>query len=212
MTDTSFFKFVRRANYIFGILLICSLPFALPSVGSAQSRESADRQQGSLNAGAEFSAFNPDVYCASNSPFSCGGGYPLIKGFGAFADYNIHERWGAEGEARWLHWDGVQGQVESTYLIGPRYRIYRWRRFGLWAKFLVGVGAITSQGYPGPDSLKGTLFVYAPGASLDYQLSRKFALRGDYEIQRWPSFAVLPPFTHGITPSGFSVGVIYKIR
>ena len=74
---------------------------------------------------------------------------------------------------------------------------------------LVGVGGITTAGYPGPDTLKGTLFVYAPGGSLDYRLNRKFSLRGDYESQRWPGFAVLPPDTHGMSPNGFSLGVAY---
>lgn len=191
--------------------LLCSVVFLLPLVLIAQSKESAYQSGAGLQAGAEFSIFNPDYYCPSSSPFHCGGGYPLIKGVGVFADYNIHPRWGVEGEARWLHWDGDQGQVESNYLIGGRYRVYRWRKLGIWAKFLVGIGGITTQGYPGPDTLKGTLFVYAPGASLDYKVNRRFSLRGDYEQQKWPGFAVLPPHNHGISPNGFSVGVAYAI-
>jgi len=177
----------------------------------AQSRESADMVRNSLEAGAEFSLFNPDFYCSSNSPFVCGRNYPLIKGLGAFADYNLRSRFGAEGEARWLRWDARGGQVESTYMIGPRFRAVRWHKFSLWAKFLVGVGAITTSGYPGPDTLQGTMFVFAPGGSVDYRLNRKWSVRGDYELQRWPSFAVLPPDTHGLTPNGFSFGVAYTI-
>jgi hypothetical protein len=143
-----------------------------------------------------------------------------MKGIGVFADYNIRSRWGAEGEARWLRWDGAGGQLESTYLVGPRYRFYRWHALGFWAKFLLGDGAITTDGYPGPSTLKGNLFVYAPGASVDYRLSRRFSLRGDYELQKWPSFAVAPtlggsgelvPHNQGISPNGLSIGVSYTI-
>lgn len=193
--------------------LLCILLWSLiPStLVFSQARESADETSNSLQAGAEFSVFNPDFYCSSNSPLTCGGRYSLLKGVGVFGDFNVRPNWGAEGEARWLHWDGLQGQVESTYLIGPRYRIYRFRRVGLWVKFLVGIGGITTQGYPGPNTLKGTMFVYAPGAAVNYRLTRKFAIRGDYEFQKWPSFAVMPPHNHGLTPNGFSVGVVYTI-
>jgi hypothetical protein len=193
----------------FAVKALCyGVIFLLPCALVAQSKESGDKNRATGQVGAEFSVFNPDFYCPSSSPFHCGGAYSMIKGVGVFADYNF-TRWGAEGEARWVHWDGYQGQVESTYLIGPRYRVYTWRKVGLWAKFLVGVGGITTAGYPGPDTLKGTLFVYAPGASVDYALNRRFSVRGDYEVQRWPSFAVLPPDDNGLLPSGFSIGAAY---
>jgi len=191
--------------------LLCGFLLLATSTLIAQSRESADEVRSSLQAGAEFSAYNPDFYCPSTSPFTCGNNYALLKGVGVFGDYNVRGKYGAEGEARWLHWDGAGGQVESTYLIGPRYRVYTWHNLAFWAKFLVGVGAITTANYPAPDTLKGTMFVYAPGGSLDYRLNRRFSLRGDYELQKWPSFAVLPPNTHGLTPNGFSIGVAYAI-
>ena len=202
-------------------LLLGSLLFLIPCVLIAQSQESAYEGRGSLKAGAELSSYNPDFYCPSSSPFSCGrSGLSLMKGIGVFADYNIGSRWGAEGEARWLRWDGYAGQLEATYLAGPRYRFYRWRALGFWAKFLIGDGAITTANYPLPSSLEGNFLVYAPGASVDYRLSRRFSLRGDYELQKWPSFAVAPTsgssggsvvHNHGLTPNGLSIGVSYTI-
>lgn len=192
-------------------ILLGGLLFVAPCVVFAQSQESAFESRASLKVGAEFSSFNPDFYCRSSSPFSCDGG-PLLKGIGVFGDYNLRPRWGAEGEARWLRWDGLGGQVESTYLIGPRYRFYRWKALYFWTKFLVGDGSITTENYPGPNAAKGDFFVYSMGASVDYKLSRKFSLRGDYEWQRWPSFAPqLAPHNHGIVPNGFSLGVAYTI-
>lgn len=190
------------------LLSSCLFLFATALIG--QARESAIAVSRSLQAGVEFSAFNPDFYCKNNGPFSCGEN-PLLKGLGTFGDFNVRGRFGAEGEARWLRWDGEGGQVESTYLIGPRYRVIEWHHFALWLKFLAGVGSITTEGYPGPDTLKGTLFVYAPGGSIDYRLTRRLSMRGDYELQKWPSFAVLPPDTHGLTPNGFSFGLAYAI-
>ena len=195
-------------------ILLSSLFLLVASALSAQTRESAYGRRTSLQAGAEFSVFNPDFYCRNNSPFNCGNNQPLLKGVGAFGDFDVSGKiaFGAEGEARWLRWDGVGAQVESTYLIGPRYRVYQFRNLGFWVKFLVGAGDITTNNYPGPDSFKGSLLVYAPGGSLDYRLNERVSLRADYELQKWPSFAVLPPNTHGLTPNGFSFGVVYAIR
>jgi opacity protein-like surface antigen len=187
----------------------------LPCIALAQSRESANAKIPVVTAGAEFSIFNPDFYCKSNSPVECDGGH-LIKGIGIFGDYNLRGRWGVEGEARWLHFGGLDGQVESTYLVGPRIKLYRHRALSVWAKFLVGDGVITSAHYPGPNTFQGSLFVYAPGAAVDYRISRKLSLRADYEFQRWPKFGVgsLNGVNHnnGLTPNGFSFGVAYVFR
>lgn len=194
-------------------VLLSSLLLLIASALNAQIQESAYGRGSSLQVGAEFSVFNPDFYCPSNNPVNCGGGLPLLKGAGAFADYNLRGRFafGAEGEARWLRWGGAGAQVESTYLIGPRFRVYRFRNLGFWVKFLVGVGGITTTNYPRPDSLQGTMLVYTPGGTLEYRLRRRVSLRADYELQKWPDFAVLPPNTHGLTPNGFSFGVAYSI-
>lgn len=192
-------------------ILLFSLMILMVGSITAQSRESADTVRSSLQAGVEFSVFNPDWSCSSSGPFTCGNGNPLIKGIGAFGNYDLHGKYGAEAEARWLHWDGVAGEVESTYLIGPRYRLYRWENMELWAKFLLGVGSVTTAGFPAPDTLKGTMFAYAPGATIEYPLGPRLSVRADYEFQKWPSFAVAPPHNHGLTPNGFSLGVAYNV-
>ncbi len=194
-------------------VLLSSLLLLLASALSAQSRESASGLRISLQAGAEFSVFNPDFYCPNNDPLNCGGNLPLLKGAGAFGDFDVRRKiaFGAEGEARWLRWGGEGAQVESTYLIGPRFRVYQFRNLGFWVKFLAGVGNITTANYPAQDSLKATMLVYTPGGTLDYRLKKRISLRADYELQKWPTFAVLPPNTHGLTPNGFSFGVAYTI-
>lgn len=163
-----------------------------------------------------MSGFNPDWSCASSTPFCQ---YDVIGPTGVF-DFNWRRKYGLEGEARWLHWHGQGGMVESNYFIGPHYRVFEHRRFTGWAKVELGGAWITTPYYPAAGSLKGSYFVYAPGGTVDYRLTSRLAIRGDYEWQIWPSFAGPPtynsttgqvnPNNSGLTPNGFSAGVVYK--
>lgn len=188
----------------------------IPSLALAQSPRSAVGGNAGLWAGGEISAFNPDFSCSTNTPFSCGDGE--LIGPTVLFDFNAAKRWGAEGEARWLHWHGAGGETESNYLIGPRYRVYQNGRFDLWPKLMLGGGWIQTPNYPQVGSLKGSFFVIAPAVTADYRLQGPWSVRADYEYQFWPSF-VGPPtnsngqlvqHNHGITPNGFSFGVAYK--
>lgn len=187
-----------------------------PVVALAQSPESAVGGNASLWAGGEGSSFNPDYSCGSTVPLGCNA---QLVGPGAFFDLNVRPKWGAEGEARWLHWNGPGKQIESNYLIGARYRAFDYRRLDIWLKLLIGGGLITTPDYPAAGSLKGSYFAYAPGGTLEYRLTNQLSLRGDYEFQIWPSFAgpptydssgVLVQHAHGLTPNGFSVGVAWR--
>jgi hypothetical protein len=195
-----------------GFIVLLLLPTAL----IAQSSESATGGEAKLSAGAEMSAFNPDWGCTSSSPFCTN----ELIGPAAFFDFDLHGKYGVEGEARWLNFHGLQNENEQNYLVGPRYRLFRYHRVSGWFKLEVGGGWITTNGYPAAGSLKGSYFAYAPGGTLQYPLSRRWILRGDYEWQFWPSFAGTPTFNpttgtvvqhdSGLTPNGFSVGVAYR--
>ncbi len=189
----------------------------LPSLALAQSAESAVGGNSTLWAGGEASSFNPDYSCSSNKPFGCPG---QLVGPAAFFDLNVSPRWGAEGEARWLHWNGSDGQIESNYLAGGRYRVVDYHRLNLWLKLLLGGGLITTPGFPASGSLKGSYFAYSPGGTLEFPLTHQILLRGDYEYQIWPAFAGPATFNtstgtvvqhaNGLTPNGFSLGVSYR--
>ena len=196
-----------------GFLLLLLFPVAL----FAQSPRSAVGGEAGFWVAGEMSSFNPDYYCSDNSPFSCGQ-YQLI-GPTAIFDFNARARWGAEGEARWLHWRGIGNQTQADYLLGPRYRVYQHNKLNAWVKIELGGAWTTTPYYPAAGSIKGSYFVYAPGGTLDYHLSHRFSIRGDYEYQIWPSFAGPPTVSpsgtviehnHGLTPNGFSVGVAYR--
>jgi len=182
----------------------------------AQNTESAIGGNSSLWAGGEFSSFNPDYSCSSSAPFGC---HNQLVGPAGFFDFNVTPKWGAEGEARWLHWNSNGGQVESNYLAGGRYRAIRFAGLDGWVKLLVGGGWITTPNFPAAGSLKGSYFAYAPGGTLEYHLTHHIAIRGDYEYQFWPSFAGPPSVSpsgtvtehdSGLTPNGFSLGVSYR--
>ncbi len=195
-----------------------SLAFLLLAPGNffAQSHKSAVGGEASLSAGAEFSVFNSDWNCSSAAPLGCGS--QQLFGVAPFLDLDIR-KFGAEGEARWLHWNGPAGEVESNYLVGPRYRLFRDGRFDIKAKFMLGGGWLTSPGYPGPQSLKGSYFAFAPGATLNYHIRGPWTVRADYEYEIWPNFIGLPGYVNGqlvthkhpLTPNGVSFGIAYTL-
>jgi hypothetical protein len=196
-----------------GLIVLLLLPGAL----FAQSSESAIGGEATISAGVEMSTFNPDWGCSNSAPFGCSA---QLYGPTAVFNFDLHQKYGLEGEARWLHWGGYGNMVESNYLVGPRYRLYRFQRFDLWGKLGIGGGWITTPNYPAAGSLKGSYFAYAPGATLTYRLTRVIGLRADYEYQIWPSFAGPPTYdpttgkvlqhASGLTPNGFSFGVVYR--
>jgi opacity protein-like surface antigen len=181
---------------LFGIALLL-----LPISAFAQVAPSVSGHELSLQAGAEYSNFQPDY------------GPNRLGGIAAFfdADHLFLHGLGAEGEARWLIFNENHGEHESMYLIGPRYRLIRFHGLSGYAKFLMGAGLIT---YPSGIG-SGSYFAYTPGGTAEYRLTRRIILRGDYEYQRWPSAPGLaftfPNPSNGLTPNCFSVGAAYRI-
>jgi opacity protein-like surface antigen len=162
----------------------------------AQMSRSVTGGEGAVWAGGEFSSFTTD-YGAAN-----------VMGPGVIFDVNVTPKIGMVGEARWMRWHGNSGQTHSDYLIGGKYRAYRIWRFDLDGKFLLGGTWIR---FPG-DIGSGSYFSMAPGAFVDYRLSDRLKIRGDYEYQIIPAAPNIPGQpNNGLTPSGFSVGVEYMV-
>ena len=154
---------------ILGLLILALTSTAL----MAQSSSSAVGNVPSLSVGAEFSSFNPDYGCPSNLPFRCGNSTGLLRGAAIFGDFKLRPNWGLEGEARWMHSPG--GDSESTYLVGGHYRFIHAGKFDFWGKALVGRGSITTLDFSTTGGVKGSYFVLAPGATLDYHLTNRFS-------------------------------------
>lgn len=196
-----------------GLLVLLLFPTLLV----AQSPPSAIGGEAGIWAGGGMSTFNPDWGCPTTSPF-CGS---QLIGPTGFFDFNWHNKWGVEGEARWLRWHAyAAGLYEDNYFVGPRYRAVQFHRLAGWAKLGLGGAWIQTPGYPAAGTLKGSYFAYAPGMTVEYRLSRNLSVRGDYEYQIWPSFAGPPTYSptgqliqhnSGLTPNGFTVGVSYRV-
>jgi opacity protein-like surface antigen len=181
---------------LFGMALLL-----LPVSALAQVAPAVNGHNLSLSAGAEYSNFRPDY------------GPNRLGGIGVFVDADrlFFRNLGAEGEARWLHFNQFEGETEANYLIGPRYRFVRYHGISAYGKFLMGGGFIN---YPNKIG-SGSYFAYTPGGTVEYRLARHWIVRGDYEYQFWPSAPGIvftyPLPSSGLTPSGFSVGAAYKI-
>jgi hypothetical protein len=207
--------FIRKesAPDMFKRLCFLSSCILIAATLHAQSSQSAERSPLSLWVGGEFSTFNPDWGCGSNSPFSCGGGQ--LMGIGTFGDINhiVFARLGAEAEGRFLHWGGpVDGISQDSYLFGPRFVLFRTKMLVFNGKVLVGGGHVNlTQNEKGT----GSYLVYAPGAIAEFRVNRRWSARVEYEYQLWPGFEGVPTATTsgtgGITPNGFSFGFSYAL-
>jgi len=189
------------------LLTASSLLFAASLM--AQSAPSATSRAVSIFAGGEFSTFNPDWGCLSASVFTCWNRH--LSGIGVVADANhfLISKLGVEAEARWLHWGGPgNGLVQSNYLVGPRYRLFRLYKLSGYGKGLVGESWMTIPGGYG----SRRYFTYSIGPTAEYNVTKRFVVRADYEYQIWPQFAGIATLpNHKLTPNGLSFGATYKV-
>lgn len=184
---------IRNLLVLAGALLFAPVVFA-------QAAPSTTGGNGSITVGVSASAFQPD-----SMPGYTGG---HVIGPDLFFDINLMPRWGAEGEARWLHWNGSGGQEQSNYLLGPRYRVIQWRGISGWAKFMMGAGV---EKFPANIG-SGSYFAFAPGGNVEYRLSPHLSGHIGYEYQFWPNAPNIPGLPdNGMHPSGFSIGIGYHI-
>ena len=132
-----------------------------------------------------------------------------LGGIGAFAAFNWNHRFGLQGEAAWLRFQGFEGETESDYLIGPRYTFLHSQRLRPYAAFEVGG---VRMHYPF-ELGSGSFFAMAPTGGFEYRLSPRWSTRVQYQYQyllHSPNFTDEPRF--GIRPSGIQAGIAYRIR
>ena len=168
---------------------LCALGiFAAGSFAAQGQAAPAYKQLPPVFVGGFFSGTRPDF------------GDRTIDGVGAYLDIPIWGYVGVEGELRFGTFHTMNGIKESTYLVGPRIA-YPIRQIIPYAKVMVGGGGFTYPFHEGNDHHT----VWAFGAGLDYQITQRFYIRGDYEKQRWS-------FGNGtIAPQTLSAGVTYRL-
>ena len=177
------------------------LVFCLLTTSLLRAQTAVDGTSGaaSLWAGAEYANFKASFPVDSNV---------RLSGVGVFVNYNWTRHYAMEAHMRMLNQNSWYGETEQDWLIGPRYTFLRGEKLRPYADFLVGFVRVKYPFNMGT----GDSFTMAPGAGLEYRLSRNLSVRGGYEYQTMvnsPAFANEPKF--GMTPSGFTVGVGYRI-
>jgi hypothetical protein len=156
----------------------------------AQASPAAVGPGSSLAIGGTFSQYQMDY------------GKRWLGGTGVFADLNLTQHIGIEGEARWLRLNQFANTNETTWLAGPRVSYGYWR-LEPYVKVLAGQGHFN---FP-YNYASGNYFVIAPGGGLDWHAGHRWRVRLiDVEFQDWPQF------TYGnLHPYGFSTGISYRL-
>ena len=157
---------------LFWIGLILLLFGKAPAVATAQVVESADAGRAFVWAGVSVSGATLQY------------GNRKMLGITGWVDSDTIRRFGIEAEGRWLEYHQTANVHAETYLAGVRYH-FNTGQFQPYVKALGGLGEFNfAYNYA-----HGSYFVMAPGAGLDYRLSRRINLRTvDFEYQYWPQF------------------------
>jgi opacity protein-like surface antigen len=131
-----------------------------------------------------------------------------LSSVGAYGVFNWNHHFGLEGETRFLQFNGYHGETEKDLLAGPRYTFFNNARWRPYAALLLGGSRIK---YPFNIGVQ-SFFTIAPAAGLEYRLSYRWSVRGEYQYQVLPGS---PNFTnepkYGINPNGFRIGVSFRL-
>lgn len=123
------------------------------------------------------------------------GGEKII-GVTGFLDADSVRRMGIEAEGRWLDLHETHNVHAETFLAGPRYH-FDAGRFQPYVKGMAGLGKFN---FP-YNYATGKYFVIAPGGGVDYFVTPRLSVRGDFEYQYWPQFTFGPMSSGGLSVS-----------
>jgi hypothetical protein len=174
-------------RWVFPVLLL-AVCFAAPCAAHGQTVPEGDVGGTRLTVGAMATGYDLQY------------GPRKMLGIAAIADIDTERRIGFEGEAQWLMFNQTANVHTTTYLAGPRYHL-TYGRFQPYAKGLIGLGEFYYPGYsPGSNLGRDNDFVIAPGAGLDFRITRKIRWRvADFEYQYWPEFHYGALSSYGIS-------------
>jgi len=197
--------FVMMKRTVVALFSILSVAGAVSA--RAQVVPSATNGQASIVVGGTGSMFQPDY---------AGGGYRSVApnrlyGVGVYVDIKFSKWLQAEAEGRWLRFNQYDNINEDNYLIGERFPIHRYKFMGAtpYVKALAGVSKMNFEG----NALSGRYATFAFGGGVDFRVTKRISVRGDFESQSWLSWPNVPPLPNAaLLPYGGSVGVGYRIH
>jgi hypothetical protein len=166
-------------------LLLAVSGFALGQAKPAASRS------GDLQVGAGFTTASPDY------------GTDRIRGFAFYGDFDFRPHIGLEVDFHQLN-SPKTDIYERSYEVGGRYfrRYGRSGAFKPYGKVLYGRGVFN---FPlNEANLAYNMLAF--GGGLDYELTNRINLRGEFEYQHWFSGLQLPD---GLTPTLVTFGAAY---
>ncbi len=178
-------------------LIILSLTIAAVR---AQSSESAHGGGQSVWIGLDFADMEVGF------PYESG---QRMSGIGVFGTLNFSHRIAVQAESNFLRFNSYYGENQTSLLVGPRYTFLHSSKYRPYAQF--SIGDVHTQ-YPFAIG-SGNSFALAPAFGLDYRVTPRWAVQGQYEVQflpNSPNFTDEPKF--GMTPNGFSFGVSYRLH
>lgn len=180
---------IQRCVLALGCLCLCILPATLHSqaIGAAS-------RGGILTAGLGYTSADSDQNTKR------------IGGVTAFATFDLNNHLGIEADYHYISVNTPQDFGENSFEGGLRYA-YRVGRFAPYLKALGGYGLAEYQGNDYIKPTSASYFEYGLGAGVDVRFRERWNLRGEYELQSWPSFGV-----HGLTPKLLTVGFGYRFR
>lgn len=144
-----------------------------------------------------------------------------IGGYGFYADYDLFGHYGLEADFHQVRDPNADPLVpsnhfsERTYEIGGRYvRHYYHGRLAPYGKLLYGRGVVNFRAHelyvPAGIEIYIDNIAYnivSAGGGLDYRLTNRINVRGDFEYQRY--FAHDPELPNGLSPYMFTIGAAY---
>ena len=169
------------------LFFVCALA---ASTAKCQVAPAVTYPKYSFQLGGEFSAYRPDY------------GPQTLLGLGAYADMDFRRWIGIEAESRALFLNKYENKLQmDTGGGGPRF-FYRDHRFTPYAKVVIEFGSIT---FPNHTFDHATRVLYGIGGGVDYNLSHRVSLRGEFQWQNWLNFP-----NRGLTPHGVNIGAAYR--
>jgi hypothetical protein len=196
----------RKSSFSAGLLkAIWMLATLLATASTIQAQAPPTAQKiGDLSAFVLYTRLTPDYGPTTNNGVTLG------------LDYTRYTRWWVKPSIE------VRGKIANGSTVDERSfgggirAVKPIRIFRPYADFLISAGSINFHQIDpyilpnGQPYTSDSTVTYSFGGGLDIDLSRNFSMRGDYQSERW-HLDKNPATPLDLTPSGWSLGMVYRI-